>query len=92
MAVIVVLVAAGCSSAPAVITESPPHYAIIVHSFGMMDSEYTTRIPSDEKAEEVCRGWGRVAKLPAKEAECAAHHMLLRYCMGYKYLYECEDD
>ena len=71
-------------------TKNPPHYVIVGQGLGPMDADFTVRIGADNAAHAACQEWGRRAKLPAHEAECAGYHLFFpAVCLAYQYTYEC---
>ena len=90
LAAVLTTAVTGCTPAPEIVTENPPHYVMVVQQLGMADADMTVRVQVDEAADERCRSYGRVAELPAHEAECAAKHMFLGTCLVMQYIYKCQ--
>lgn len=87
---------AGCTPAPVVVTENPPHYVIVQQDLsavekvlGAIDTDAAVRVGADDAADARCRAYGRVAKLPAHSVSCISRHWLYRDCIAFQYTYEC---
>ena len=86
---VMVIILAGCTPPPIIVTENPPHYAMVQQTLGLNDADHTVRVQVDNAADDACQKFNRSAKLPAYENKCVYKHFLLGSCITHQYTYEC---